>query len=117
MTGGRSPKRKGNSLEYEARDFLREFDPNACRVVGSGAFGHVIGMDALRGDVRARLTNRDWVVECKRSKNGHLRLYKWLEKDGADALCLRSDHKEALWVVPQSKLRELIRAIMQAEGR
>jgi hypothetical protein len=108
MTGDRSPKRKGNGYEYEIRDLMRLIDPQACRVVGSGAFGHLPGMASLKGDVRAKLTNRDWVIECKRSKNGHTRLYKWLEKDGADILTVRADHKPTLIIMDEARFKELM---------
>ena len=69
MTGGKSPKRKGNLYEYEVRDWLREhIDPNACRVILSGALGSLD--PSLHGDCRAYWGSRDMAVQCKRKANG-----------------------------------------------
>lgn len=68
----------------------------------SGAMG-----GDLSGDVRIWVTIRDWIFECKSRKDDFKKIYGWM--DGNDCLVIRSNFKEALYIIPESRIEEMIR--------
>lgn len=106
MSGGKGPKRKGDKMEYETRDWFRSLGFEAVRVYMSGAMGHL--HDELKGDVRVGLTTRDWVVQCKHQRNGWVGLYKLLASDEKpDILVVRADKSKKLIIMDEDRFAEL----------
>lgn len=96
-------KQRGYELEKEVQDFFRKEGIPAKRVFGSGAFKQV-GPD-FEGDVRVL----NYLVECKRRKDGFKNLYAWLDHDNADFLCLRADRKPRLWLMREPQLLKFLK--------
>jgi Holliday junction resolvase len=95
-------KRKGDAFERDVAEFFRSCGYTAARMPMSGALG-----GDLSGDVRTALTTRDFVIQCKRERNGWKRLYDWFEDH--DMLALRADRKETIYCFTESSLREVIK--------
>jgi len=93
VSGGRSPRRKGDAGEREFAALI-----GGARVPLSGALG-----GDFAGDVQAL----GLVWECKRRGDGFRELYRWLEQ--RDALALRADRRGWLVVMPLETLLGLLR--------
>jgi Holliday junction resolvase len=102
MTGGKSPRRKGNVAEYELRNLLRSHGIPARRVPQSGSspdspgdllveVSYVIAQGE-RGTVRVK---SEEIFEVKRRSNGFKQIDRWL--DDAFAVCYRRDRGE--WII------------------
>ena len=93
MTGGRSPRAKGNRAERAIVAVLQHAGFAAERVPLSGAARGRFG-----GDVSVPLLGIDRRVEVKVRGNGFREIYQWL--NGAELLVVRADRCEPLVVVP-----------------
>jgi Holliday junction resolvase len=92
MSGGRSPRQKGNRAERALVAFLQDRGFAAERVPLSGAARGRFG-----GDISVPLLGVDRRVEVKCRGNGFRRLYDWLE--GHDFLIVKADRLEPLVVL------------------
>ena len=97
-------KQKGDRLEYQVRDYLRQHGIPARRILQDRQSAGLPGDLLVCGcGPRCAYTSMagacvDEVVwECKASKNGWKRLYTWLEH--SKALVLKADRKEMLVVM------------------
>jgi len=93
MSGGRSPRAKGNRVERELVALLQRAGIAAERVPLSGSAG-----GSYIGDLSIPLLGVDRCCEVKVRGNGFLRLYDWLA--GRDLLIIRADRREPLVVIP-----------------
>jgi Holliday junction resolvase len=104
MTGGRAPRRKGDRVERElVRRLQDEAGLCAERVPCSGSAG-----GSYSGDISVPLLGRDLTVEVKARRKGFSSLYAGLEN--RDALCVRADRAEPLWVIPHKLAIEIAKA-------
>ncbi len=108
MSGGRTPRQKGNRFEAHLRDLLQEAGLAAERVPLSGSAG-----GKYAGDLSVPLLGIDRVVECKARHDGFRELYRWLVD--RDALIVRADRREPLVVIPWRLAVEI--AIAAERGR
>jgi Holliday junction resolvase len=93
MTGGRSPRQKGNRSERALVAFLQDRGFAAERVPLSGA-----ARGRFTGDLSVPVLGIDRRVEVKVRGNGFRELYGWL--GGADFLIVKADRLEPLVVIP-----------------
>lgn len=93
MTGGKSPRQKGDRVERELVALLQRAGIAAERVPLSGSAG-----GSYVGDLSIPLLGVDRCCEVKVRGNGFLRLYDWLA--GRDLLIVRADRREPLVVIP-----------------
>jgi hypothetical protein len=91
MSGGRTPRQKGNRTERAIVRLLQDRGLAGERVPLSGAARGRFG-----GDISVPALGRDLRGEAKCRGNGFNRLYDWLE--GRDFLVLRADRKPLLVV-------------------
>ena len=98
---GKASRDKGGRVERLLCAKLREWGLKAERVGVAYASGH---------DVDFYVPDRDapFCAEVKARKDGFRELHKWLAKDGADIIALKSDNKEFIFVIPERILRELL---------
>jgi Holliday junction resolvase len=101
MSGGKSPRRKGDRTERAIVRFLQDRGFAAERVPLSGAAG-----GSYLGDITVPVLNVDRVVEVKCRADGFRELYKWLE--ARDLLIVRADRKEPLVVLPLKLAAEIV---------
>jgi hypothetical protein len=106
MSGGKSPRRKGDRAERAIVKFLQDRGFAAERVPLSGSAG-----GSYLGDVTIPVLNIDRVAEVKCRADGFRELYKWLEE--RDLLIVRADRKEPLVVLPLKLAAEIA---AKAEG-
>ena len=92
MSGGRSPRQKGNRAERALVAFLQDRGFAAERVPLSGAARGRFG-----GDISVPLLGIDRRVEVKARGNGFRRLYDWLGDH--DFLIVKADRLEPLVVL------------------
>jgi Holliday junction resolvase len=92
MSGGRSPRQKGNRMERALVRALQEAGFAAERVPLSGAAG-----GSYTADLTVPLLGRDLRVEAKARGSGFNQLYSWL--GGADLLIVRADRSEPLVIL------------------
>jgi Holliday junction resolvase len=100
MTGGKSPRRKGDRAERAIVKFLQDRGFAAERVPLSGAAG-----GSYLGDITIPVLNVDRVAKVKCRADGFRELYKWLE--ARDLLIVRADRKEPLVVLPLKLAAEI----------
>ena len=93
MSGGRSPRQKGNRAERALVAFLQDHGFAAERVPLSGAARGRFG-----GDISIPLLGIDRRVEVKARGNGFATLYRWL--GNADLLIVRANRREPLVILP-----------------
>jgi Archaeal holliday junction resolvase (hjc) len=93
VSGGRSPRQKGNRAERALVKFLQDRGFAAERVPLSGSAG-----GSYVGDLTVPLLGVDRVVEVKIRGARFRELYRWLE--GRDVLIVRADRSEPLVVIP-----------------
>jgi len=110
MTGGKSPRDKGNRGERAVVRLLQERGFAAERVPLSGA-----ARGRFNGDVSVPLLGRDLRVEVKCRGNGFKQLYAWL--DGVDALILRADRMGLLVVTRIEFAAEVMKAAERTKGQ
>ncbi len=98
---GKPSRDKGGRVERLLCALFRGWGLATKRVGVAGAHGH---------DVDLYVPERvlPYCVEVKARKDGFRELHKWLAKDGADMLALRSDNHEFIFVIPERVLRELL---------
>ena len=101
---GKRSKTKGSRVELMITKMFRSWGLKAEKVPLSGATPYA------RGDVDVYPKGKDspFIGEVKARANGFKTLHSWLEKDGADYLALKTDHKDVLFVVPERVMRELL---------
>jgi Holliday junction resolvase len=103
MSGGRSPRLKGNRAERALVAFLQNRGFAVERVPLSGAARGRFG-----GDISVPLLGVDRRVEVKARANGFRRLYDWLGDH--DFLIVRADRGEPLVVIPFRLAVEIAKA-------
>jgi Holliday junction resolvase len=108
MTGGRSPRAKGNRAERAIVTYLQDRGFAAERFPFSGSAG-----SSFTGDITVPLLGRDLCIEVKARSHGFSQLYNWLHERGA--LTLKRDRDEALVVVPLKLASEI--AIAAERGK
>jgi Holliday junction resolvase len=108
MSGGRSPRAKGNRVERELVALLQRAGIAAERVPLSGAARGRFG-----GDVSVPILGVDRRVEVKCRRDGFRELYKWIA--GADFLIVRADRRELLVVAALKFAVEVV--TMAEQGR
>ena len=106
MTGGRSPRDKGNRAERVIVRLLQEAGLAAERVPLSGA-----AHGRFSGDISVPLLGVDRRVEVKVRADGFREIYKWI--DGADLLILRADYRMPLVVMRLPLAIEIARTAEQ----
>jgi Holliday junction resolvase len=92
MSGGRSPRQKGNRAERAIVKFLQARGFAAERVPLSGSAG-----GSYLGDITVPVLGIDRVVEVKVRADGFRELYRWLID--RDILVIRADRSEPLVVI------------------
>jgi Holliday junction resolvase len=92
MSGGRSPRQKGNRVERFLVNLLQERGFAAERIPLSGAAG-----GSFKGDVTVALLGVDRTAEVKARKHGFQQLYQWL--DGNDLLIVKQDRAEPIVII------------------
>jgi hypothetical protein len=92
IKGGRAPRAKGSRFERAIVRLLQEAGIGSERVPLSGSAG-----GRYSGDLSAPGCGRDLVVEAKSRGSGFKQLYAWLI--GRDALAIRSDRQDILFIV------------------
>ena len=108
MSGGRSPRAKGNRVERELVALLQRAGIAAERVPLSGAARGRFG-----GDVSVPILGVDRRIEVKCRGHGFREIYKWLA--GVDFLIVRADRRELLVVAPLKFAVEVV--TMADQGR
>jgi Holliday junction resolvase len=103
MSGGRSPRQKGNREERALVRFLQANGFAAERVPCSGSAG-----GSYLGDLTLPILGVDRCVEVKVRGNGFSQLYRWLAD--RDLLIVRADRCEPLVVVPLRLAIEIAKA-------
>ena len=93
MSGGRSPRQKGNRSERALVRYLQDRGFAAERVPLSGSAG-----GKYAGDLSVPVLGIDRRVEVKVRGNGFRELYSWLVD--RDFLIVRADRAEPLVVIP-----------------
>jgi hypothetical protein len=109
MTGGRSPRRKGNRAERAIVAYLQGQGFAAERVPLSGSAG-----GSYVGDITVPLLGIDRTVEVKVRGNGFRELYRWL--DGRDLLIVRADRLEPLVILPLRVAAEIAAAAERSKS-
>ena len=92
MSGGRSPRQKGDRAERALVRVIQDGGLAAERVPLSGA-----ARGKYCGDLTVPILGRDRIVEVKVRARGFSQLYAWLE--GRDLLVARADRREPLVVL------------------
>ena len=100
MSGGKSPRQKGNRAERALVHFLKTKGFTADRVPLSGSMG-----GKYSGDITLQLLGIDRCVEVKCRGRGFRELYAWL--DQRDLLIVKADRQEPLVVIPLSLATEI----------
>ena len=100
MSGGRSPRQKGNRAERALVAFLQDCGFAAERVPLSGSAG-----GRYAGDLSVPVLGVDRRVEVKVRSNGFRELYSWL--GDRDFLIVRADRLEPLVVIPLKLAAEI----------
>jgi Holliday junction resolvase len=100
MSGGRSPRQKGNRAERALVRFLQERGFAAERVPLSGS-----ARGSYVGDISIPILGVDRCCEVKVRGNGFTQLYAWLE--GRDLLIVRADRSDPLVVLPLKLAAEI----------
>jgi hypothetical protein len=103
MSGGRSPRAKGNREERQLVDLLQRAGISAERIPLSGSAG-----GKYAGDISIPVLGVDRCCEVKVRGNGFLRLYDWLV--GRDFLIVRADRREPLVIIPLKLALEIASA-------
>ena len=93
MSGGRSPRQKGNRVERFIVNLLQQHGFAAERIPLSGSAG-----GSFKGDISVPLLGRDRIVEVKARAAGFQQIYKWL--DGRDLLIVKADRAEPIVILP-----------------
>jgi hypothetical protein len=101
VSGGLSPKRKGDRVEYELVQMLCELGLPCARVPLSGAIG-----GAWSGDIDLELFDRTHKVQVKARREFRI-LHEWLED--AELLLLKGDRQTPLVVMPIELFAKLAR--------
>lgn len=109
MTGGRSPKRKGDVFERSCVQVLKDAGIKAQRVPSSGA-----AQGQFSGDIHAWVDGQQWTLECKCRANGYRQLYKALE--GRDMAIFKADRREPIAALKFTTLVSLIARLQQLEA-
>jgi len=109
MSGGKSPRQKGNRVERFLVQLLQSFGFAAERVPLSGSAG-----GSYLGDISIPLLNVDRCVEVKARRHGFQQLYSWLQ--GRDILIVKQDRAEPLVIIPL-KLAAEIAALAESNHR
>ena len=92
MSGGRSPRQKGNRLERAIVHLLQEHGFAAERIPLSGSAG-----GSFAGDVTIPLLGVDRTAEVKARKHGFQQLYQWLGEN--DLLIVKQDRAEPIVII------------------
>jgi Holliday junction resolvase len=100
MSGGRSPRQKGNRSERALVRFLQDRGFAAERIPLSGSAG-----GRFAGDLSVPVLGVDRRVEVKVRANGFRELYAWL--GDRDLLVIRADRLEPLVVIPLKLAAEI----------
>ncbi len=100
MSGGKSPRQKGNRTERAIVHFLKTKGLDAERVPLSGSAG-----GKYIGDLTLSLLGSDRCVEVKCRGNGFRELYAWLEH--RDLLIVKADRCEPLVILPLGTASEI----------
>jgi len=108
MSGGRSPRQKGNRAERALVAYLQDRGFAAERVPLSGSAG-----GSYLGDLTVPLLGADRTVEVKVRSNGFRELYRWLE--ARDLLIVRADRHEPLVVIPLRLAADIALAAEQSK--
>jgi Archaeal holliday junction resolvase (hjc) len=103
VSGGRSPRQKGNRAERAIVRFLQERGFAAERIPCSGSAG-----GSFCGDVSMPLLGVDRRIEVKVRRNSFRNLYDWLIE--RDFLVVRADRREPLVVLPLRLAAEIAAA-------
>lgn len=95
----RNTKAKGDGFEREVAKAAESWGYVANRTAGSGAFGSRTNEQAFATDVRMKLGDKVWRIECKRhaSVSGLKSLLKL--KDNSEILVVREDFQPAYVVM------------------
>ena len=110
MSGGRSPRQKGNREERHLIALLQNAEIAGERVPLSGSAG-----GKYAGDLSIPLLGIDRVAEVKvRGGRGFAQLYKWI--DGRDLLIVRADRCEPLVIIPFGLAVEIAVAAEKGKG-
>jgi Holliday junction resolvase len=109
MSGGRSPRAKGNRAERALVAFLQNRGFAAERVPLSGSAG-----GSYAGDLSIPLLGIDRCCEVKVRGNGFRKFYAWLEH--RDFLIVRADRSEPLVVIPLRLAAEIAAAAEKGRG-
>ena len=108
MSGGRSPRQKGNRAERALVRYLQDAGFAAERIPLSGSAG-----GKFAGDLSVPLLGIDRRVESKVRRDGFRELYRWLTD--RDLLIIRADRLEPLVVIPL-KLAAAIAAVAEKKA-
>jgi hypothetical protein len=100
MSGGRSPRQKGNRSERALVRFLQDRGFAAERIPLSGSAG-----GRFASDLSVPMLGIDRRVEVKVRGNGFRELYSWL--GDRDFLIVRADRLEPLVVIPLKLATEI----------
>lgn len=103
MSGGRTPRQKGDRNERALVKLLRLAGYVVKRSYSSG--GHRGDVFGGGFDLRISMFGCDLKCEAKHYGSGFKTLYKWLAP--VDLLIVRSDHNEPLVVIPLKLFLEL----------
>jgi Holliday junction resolvase len=103
MTGGRSPRQKGNRVERAIVRLLQDAGFAAERIRLSGSAG-----GSFAGDITIPLLNVDRTAEVKARATGFQQIYRWL--DGNDLLIVKADRAEPIVIIPLRLAAEIATA-------
>ena len=109
MTGGKSPRQKGDRVERAIVKALQAAGFGAERVPLSGSAG-----GSYKGDVTVPLLGVDRCTEVKARANGFRELYAWLVD--RDLLVVKADRREPLVVLPLRLALEVAKAAEASRG-
>jgi hypothetical protein len=110
MSGGKSPRQKGNRAERALVAYPQEHGFAAERVpLSASADG------SYCGDIGIPLLGVDHVTEVKVRASGFRELYRWLA--GRHLLIVRADRLEPLVVLPLRIGERIARAAEQSRGK